>query len=266
MDRPISPKEIAQNIKLNPNSIRVNLHRLLKEGKVIKKFYGHYSISPIDGVGYDRPPRVQNLFVRAEFFQSGQKIRVFECDKGRVDEFPFGEDGAQVRIIYGWKRGNISWSVKAPEGLDLYGLRLVRSLVESSCGYSGYKDLNWMVSNFEFLWDHEGLRFEGVKSVTLQSFDTVLEKYYSKDDGLRKEIRASLPTELDHILALVQGGQPAFNLIQGVGVLSQKIDALVEAQKGQNRQLSNHNRLLEALVDSQTKLNDTLNDFIKTKE
>ena len=264
--RPVTPFEIKQNTKINHNSVRVNLIRLLRKGKIRRDFYGHYSIISTHGMGFDVPPRVQNLFVIADSFKSGNRVSVSRDLIGVKDVFPFGDDGAQVCIEYGWKRGNVFWRLAAPLGLDLYGLRLVVSLVDSVCKGRGFVGLHWMVKNFEFLWDHDAVKFEGVKALTLQSFDTVLEKYYVRDGGLRKEIRGSLPTELDHILALVQGGQPAFQLIQGVGVLTKKIDSLVEAQKGQNRQLSNQSSLIKALYESQIRLTDTMNQLLKDRK
>ncbi len=46
-----TPKEIAKNIKENPNSVRSELSKLVREGSVQRDYYGHYSINPMHSVG-----------------------------------------------------------------------------------------------------------------------------------------------------------------------------------------------------------------------
>ena len=255
IDRPLSPKEIASIARLNPSSVRVVLTRLLKKGLVERKFHGHYVTSTILGVRYGIPPRIQNLFVIATSRQNGEKLGVL---KSETVEFGLGDGVARLRLVFGVKRDKIHWTVKAPIGLDLYGFRLATELVDSECKRRGVFDAVWMVKNFELLWDSEGLRLEGVKALTLEGLDGVLEKYYNKDDGLRREVRSSIPAELDSLLALVQGGVPTFQLIQGVGVLTRKMDDLTDAIKGGNRVQSDTTRLVNAMWKSHQALVDRL--------
>jgi len=260
IDRLLTPKEIASFTKTNYNTVRRVLTSLVRDGLVVREFRGHYRLKPIHGLG--SAPRVQNLFVVAE----GVGVRRSEVF---VWEFGGVEGGFRVRVLFGVKRGRVSWSVRAPLGLDLYGLRLVRRVVELECEKRGYRDLKWMVRNYELLWDERGIRFEGVKAVTLEDLDGTMEKYYNKHYGVRREVRSSRPTRIEDLVALVQGGLPTYQVVQGVGVLEKRIDELTRAIKEQNRlnyemfriQQANQEALYR-LIDKIGKLMEKLGDNV----
>jgi len=194
------------------------------------------------------PPRVQNLFVIA----SGVEVRRSEVLKY---EFKRGfdapdESAFRVRVVFGKKRGNISWTVKAPLGLDLYGLLMVRQYVEVECENRGYVDLVWAVRNYEFLWDHLGVRLEGVKALTLDDLEGTMEKYYQRDEVLRREVRSSQEARFEDLIALTTGGVPTFQIIQGVDLLSKKIDSLTDAFKGSVRVEQETQKQNRAILDA----------------
>ena len=60
--RPQTSLEIAQNLKLNENTVRARVSELCEKGMVLKKFEHHYLIAV--GYGVMGLPRVQNLQVR----------------------------------------------------------------------------------------------------------------------------------------------------------------------------------------------------------
>lgn len=257
-DRPISPKEIAKETRINPNSVRSVLSKLLSRGEIIKDFYGHYSISPTHGMG-EFLPRVQNLFVVSEDFDRYDRI-----PRGMRDVLIPLEDEAQIRLLFGSKRNKVSWSVKAPKGLDLYGLQLCRRVVDDAVRTRGFKNVNWMVKNFELLQDMENIRLEGLKSVTIDGLTGVLEKYYNKGAGFRREVRASIPTPVENILALARGGIPTYQVIQGVGLVAKKIDDSVEVQKNTNRLLVDLTKVVGALADAQLRMQDSIGSFLSS--
>ena len=201
----------------------------------------------------DKPPRIQNLYVTAE---------KFKIPRGMKDVIIPIEEDARIRLVFGSKRGKINWSVKAPNGLDLYGLLLCRRVVEMECRTRGFKGINWMVKNFELLQDTENIRLEGLQSVTFEGLEGILEKYYNKDQGYRREIRASIPTPIENIVALSRGGIPTFQVIQHVGLLVKKMDDSIEAQKNTNRLVSELTKVIGALANAQIRMQDSISTFI----
>jgi len=230
VDRPCSAKEIASEIKANPNTVRPTLTRMVREGKVFRVFRGHYCTNFRYGVR--RPPRVQNLFVVADVgdvSQSENVRREYDYWVGGNREV-FG-----VGINFGVERDKISWWVKAPLGLDLYGLVLCRWYVEEVCRDRGYSGLNWMVANVEVLRDYEDVRLEGCKIVTFEDLTGVMEKIYQKQYGLRREVKLSRSISFEDLLTLVWGGLPQFQISQRLGELNELVKVNREILKRINK-------------------------------
>ncbi len=232
LDYPDSAKNIAQIIKANPNSVRPELSKLVKEGLLVRAFYGHYSTSP----GYDQgvvlgPPRVQNLLVVAkgvDVIEPLTVIREFGDDE-------YSETFIRVSIVFGVKRGRISWRVKAPLGMDVYGLRLCKGLVEEVCASLGFSGMIWIVSNYDLLNDFRGMRLEGVNALTLTDLEGTMMKYYNRREGVRREVSSSRETSLESLIALTQGGLAMFQVVQGVFYVGKKVESLIDAVKYTNR-------------------------------
>lgn len=257
IDRPISTAEIAKLAKRNPGSVRVTLRILLKEGKITQEFRGHYSYKPTYGVGFDIEPRFQNLFITASKLIGGERIGVKFEHKGLIHTIPIGEDDSQIKIVFGYKRDKISWSVKAPRGLDYYGIELCTRIVNTECRRLGYKPLIWLLRNIEVLRDTESIRLEGIESVTLTDFQNrTMEKYYNKGRGARRELRSQTHTTLTQLTALIYGGQSSYQMLQGLGIVSQKIDGVVETGKNTNRLLVDSAKAQNRLTDAIFKLID----------
>ncbi len=267
IDRPISTGEIAKLAKRNPGSVRVNLRILLREGKIIQEFRGHYSYKPIQGVGFDVPPRFQNLFVTADRRVGGERIGVRYEDLGRTLVIPIGGDGSQIRVIFGYKNNKINWTLKAPRGVDYYGIELATIIVNGECEIRGYSGVLWMLRNIEVLRDNENIRLEGISSVTMTDFQNkTLEKYYNRPGGVRREIRAVPNMPLSNLSAIIYGGQSSYQMLQGIGVLVKKIDGMVEVGKGTNRLLVDFGRSFKAFADSNLKVLDRLDSIEKSKK
>ena len=261
INRPISSSEIAKLTKRNPGSVRPSLRTLLKEGRIVQEFRGHYSHKSTQGVLFETPPRFQNLFIVASKCVGGEKIGVREEHKGLVHKIGFGADGSQLRIIFGYTRDKISWSLKAPRGIDYYGLNLATRLVEFECRNLGYEGLFWFVKNLEILRDDRTTRLEGLTSITLTDFQTdTLEKYYNKPRGVRREMKGPVNTTLSQLSALIYGGQNSYQMLQGVGVLSNKIDKMADVGKGTNRLIVDLAKTNNGLTDALFKLIDTLKE------
>ena len=260
IDRPQTPQEIAQNLKLNPNTVRARLSELRKTGKVFRKFEHHYVITPTYGVGSKSPPRVQNLRVTARGVDVVRSETVVRELPG-VDVLV--QDELRIRITFGKKRGIISYTVRAPMGLDLYGLRLVHELVEMETWLRGYMDLDWRAVNFEFLWDDQSVRLEGVQAVTFDDLTGTMEKYYNKGLGMRRELRGSSPARIQDLEALIQGGITSHQALQGLNVLRGEVQHLTEAMKGIHYQYRDMMEMFKASMESSTRLVNLVDDLLK---
>ena len=261
LDRPIGPKEIAYNIKRNPNSVRSMMSKLLRKGIVVKIRHGAYSIIEGYGIwGRSIPLRFQNLHF------SGF-ARVGERDSGRVDVIEFEDiDGEvfRIRIVYGFTHQRVTWTIKAPLGLDYYGLILATKLVECKIAHLDYDVDSWTVLNFETLQDHMGMRIEGLaKCVTLDDLAGNMLKIYQKSYGVRVEVRSRTTSSLETLLALSTGGMPQAQLMQGIHSTNQEIGDLTNAIKYRNVDDHNRDRILQALSDTVIRMNNKLDDIVE---
>jgi len=264
-DRPLSPLEIAVFLKINRNSVRPVVSRLVKEGILQRDFYGHYSTTPTYGVL--KPVRVQNLFfvadapIRDEHRVQGVKGKGFEVRKSMPD--PSGEGEFQVIIELGWWNKKINWSVKAPRGLDLYGFRAVWWWVDEACARLGYEGLRWRTEKVEFLDEAQGVRIEGIECVTIEALDGTLEKWYNKFYGVRHEVRATVDNPIENTMALLGGGVPYYQVVQGIGLISKSVERLIKVDQHTLERLDRMERVIEAVAKSQIKFVDSIGDLIK---
>jgi len=262
IDRPTSSREIAQNIKRNPNSVRVIMSRLLRKGIIKRIRHGIYSIIEGYGVyGQTIPLRFQNLHIRTS-------APVREIDKGRVDvvEFPHIQgDVFRIRISYGFTNKLITWTLKAPIGLDYDGLKLSILLVECIISKRGYNVNSWDVSNFETLQDHMGLKIEGLaKCVTVDDLMGNILKIYQKSYGVRVEVanRSEAMTELNTLLALSTGGFPQAQLMQGIHSTNTGINELTNAIKYRNVDDQSRDHILKALAKTVIRMNEKIDSIV----
>lgn len=247
MDRSLGPLEIAQNLKLNPNTVRARLSELRRRGDVHRPIPGQYTIDPTYGVGFKTPPRVQNLRVTAR----GAAVDRSETVVRDLDDL-------RIRITFGKKRGIISYTVKAPRGLDPYGLRLAHELVTMEAFLRGFEGLDWRAVNFEFLWDDQSVRLEGVTAVTFNDLMGTLEKYYNKDQGLRRELRGAQGVRVQDLEALIQGGITSYQNLQGLSVLRTEVQRLTESVKGIHYQYRDMLAMFKADHDAVLRLVDSV--------
>jgi DNA-binding Lrp family transcriptional regulator len=226
-DHPVTPKEIASSLNINNGTVRARISELRSKGKIARAFHGHYVCDKIHG-GREVPDlavggvRVQNLHVVSE--KLGKRIMKHESlVKEWLGVGPDNTGYLRVEVEFGVSFNRVNWSLTAPEGVDIHGLRLARAYVEAVLEGRGYSDFGWMVSNVEQFRDFMGIRLEGLKAVTLDNLDTTLEKMYQKSYGLRHEVRTSRVMGMDEMQALIQGGVPTMNVVQGVNLMVNEI-------------------------------------------
>ena len=263
-DRPLTPLELSKIIGANPESVRTRLSKMLKAGIIIRPIPRHYKPIPRYGVG--SPPRLQNLMVVA----SRDKNPVL---KGRVSShviektFPtYPEDTFRVRLIFGGKRDKIHWTVKAPIGLDYYGLVLARAWADSEVkAHLGVEDLIWDVRRYDLFWDTMAIRLEGISIITIDDLQGTLEKYYNKFYGIRKEVHQTPEAaSLDSLVSLASGGIPQYQMTSSVAHLVSKVDEMTRGIGLFLQGVDSDRRIVKAVSESQIRMADIL-DKIATK-
>jgi len=226
-DRPITPREIAENTGLPPKNVRARLSELRTKGKIARAFHGHYTCDRIHG-GRDVGEvafggvRVQNLHVVSQRLVK----RIGRHEVLEKEWLGVGVDNTgylKVVVEFGVSLNRVNWRLVAPEGVDLHGVRLARAYVEALLEAKGFSDFGWNVSNLEQFRDFMGVRLEGLKALTLDNLDSTLEKMYQKSYGLRHEVRTSKLMGMDEMQALIQGGVPTMNIVQGVNLMVQEV-------------------------------------------
>ena len=227
VEHPVTPSVISQKTGIKVNIVRARLGEMMRSGKIIRPFRGHYVCDSRYGVGRP-PPKVQNLQIQGK--TSIREEHKGEPSKGHWERIDLGD--LSINIQFGYKRKQITYYIGASRGLDLYGYRLAHTLVVERLASMGYEAHDWVVIRCEFLFDYEGVLLEGVKSVTWSDLEGTLEKYYNKPEGMRREIRATKPTSVRDLEALIMGGITTNMVLQRLDVLSTEHSKLTDAVKG----------------------------------
>jgi len=266
IDRPITPLELAKIIGANPESVRTRLSKMLKAGLIIRPFPRHYKPIPIYGVG--SPPRLQNLLVVADKVKNPE-LKGLVTSHVIEKEFPsIPDETFRVRLVFGSKRDKIHWTVKAPMGLDYYGLLMTRAWVESEVSaLLDLIDLNWMVKRYEILWDHLGIKLEGVSVVTIDDLEGTMEKYYNKFYSVRKEVRQSPESQkLENLVALASGGLPQYQMTSSLALLVNQVENMNRSIGLFLQDVQSDRRLVKAVMDAQIRVSDILDRVTKRIE
>jgi len=227
-ENPLSPYSIAKALKYNPSSIRARLAELTRSGAVERITRGLYLYVPRHGVG--KPGRVQNLLATVtaspplsrEILEDLARRGIIKKDGKlftHVYKFtgpPQGEEGEVNQTLQlGLKRNKITWRIRAPLGLDYYGLMFAYGLLRCTLARMGQAaDLEFMVKNVELLDDKIGTRMEGIQALTFTDFKGNMEKIYNKAYGVRREVRATEERPAHELLQLYQAGLPSFMIAQ----------------------------------------------------
>ena len=200
---PHRPYLVASKTGIPPGSCRRVMLTMYKNGLIRKDRDGYYFLKPIDGMGgvVGVKPRVQNLWVVA----------------GGVDGVPVGVPGPDpdavlesmfccVRLWWGGKRGQVSYHVAAPLGLDPVGLSVVVAWVDDVCRAEGLVVPvgDWVCPSYELFVDDESVRLHGVEGITISGLAVGLVKWYNKPCS-RREWRPSHEADLDGMFRFMSG-------------------------------------------------------------
>lgn len=262
---PLSPYSIAKSLGYNLGSTRARLSELAKTGEVERVAHGLYQYVSTQGV---RAGRIQNFLAtcrpspaltrdslelaeRQGLVKLGERGSYFieYSFSGPPSSSPEGQ--VSQRITLGYTRNKITWTIKAPMGLDYYGLMFAWGLVQCSLSKIGLKKYDFNVINHEYLEDKFSIKIEGAQAITFKDFRGNLEKLYNKAYGVRHETRDNSPRPANELLALYGGGLSSFMLAQSSYDIAREVQANSEAIKylnwymGENSKTSNE--ILKAL-------------------
>lgn len=224
-ERPLKPKEIAFLAKTNHSTTRCYLRRLLEKREVVQPFPQHYVAKTIHGM-VGGLVRVHNLVLGVDAPGLSSDLRKFEGWFG----------GVKLRVVFGSRRQRITGFVSCDGGMDLDKFVFVvdkfKSVVFERTGVR-VRDSEIRPVTVEVNEDRRDIRLDGLKCVTVKDFRGFLERIYSKDGGVRSEVKVQ-PQSIDQIYALFKGGMTPYQILQSVGLLNEKLKELTEAVKFQN--------------------------------
>jgi len=230
-ERPLKPKEIAFLAKTNHNTTRSYLRRLKEREKVEQPYPQVYVAKTIDGIE-DGLVCVHNLVLSLDAPGLSRGVRKFEDWFGSV----------KLRVLFGSRNEKITGFVSCDSGMDLdkylFAVDKFKSVVFDRVGVR-VSDGEVKVVTFELNQDRRDIRLDGVKSMTVKDFSGVLERIYSKDGGVRSEVKVAQPMSVAAVESLLKGGVTPYQIVQGVGLLRQDIREQIEVQKATNRLLAN---------------------------
>ena len=260
--------EIASLAKIPKNSLYATLTRMVRKGILRREGRGLYRANPTIGLGdISEPMRIQNLRLVAQKMDGKPLVPPswveYKPKVGFVHELELlglgrvEEDVVRLRFQIGRKRRKLTFTVKAPLGLDLYGLQFsLQWLYERLEQYGFTGDVHWVVDRgTEMFKDYPDVDMDslGSKCITIGEFNGWVEKIYQKAYGMRRELKLDRQTSLDNILAVTMGGFSAGQ------VLSMNALAIREMEKS-NKSLKSWS---VGAYDTQQALQNIMPQFLK---
>lgn len=242
----ITPIEISALTQIKDSTVRKLLRSLEKGGFVRRKFRGHYisvnnpvtKSSSVVGSLNTMSPMLHSIRLRFE----GVGLWPHSWRE------EFGDIVNVTYTVYKNKCGLVFVDCIKDVSLDYPAFKLVMA-----CIGKAFRSPNWAscrVTNFEFNYDFQGVKLDGAQGVTFTAFDGSFHRVYNKRFGLRDEVKVVGSKRVEDVLALMQGGVSTYNILQLLHMNFQKMSALVDAQKFQNRISSEAMASMSRLVDS----------------
>lgn len=204
--RPIDAAEISQKTGIKVTTCRKCLSRLKKKGKIKKHSYGFYA-SLLDNVPLDSsmvtaagsPPTLKDPeprlhCLRLKVFDVTGKQRRWRLDFGlvKVSFQRYASGTAQVFV-----------DCRKDCSFDYVAFTLLLEIVLREVGQTDWNRV--LVSSYELNHDYVGLRLDGVKAITLTTFDGSFRRVYNKRLGLRDEVKTIGSVQVDKVLSLLEG-------------------------------------------------------------
>ena len=247
-NRTYHASEMAYFTGIPQKSVYSVLSRMVAKGLLFRPRPTLYQANPTIGVGTSPEPfRLQNFRLVASKM-NGKKIEPpldleYLPKMGYVRELRLRglgvtpEDEVNLRFQIGAKRGKLTFTIKAPLGLDLYGFQLSMAWLDRELhdhGFHGH--VEWLVDRgTELLKDMPNIDMDSMRIATITRYDYegFMEKIYQKKYGVRREIKIERPTKLESIEAVLMGGLPT-GMLLNYGLRSlQNQEKAINVMKGQ---------------------------------
>jgi hypothetical protein len=248
-NEPYNYLTLAKEIDENPDTVRARLSEMYREGLVFKWNKGVYAIKPSHGLGSlgesykSRGVRIQNLRVVGS-------ADVLVHDVVRREWPSIVKDGygkITIEVVFGAKRGQISWWLAAPLGIDYLGFTVCRGLVDEICRSRGFEGVQWEVRNVEVFNDFLGQRLEGLSCVTMDFFDSTIVKIYQREGGVRHEIRSSRVFSIEDLVYLFNGGAASYLTARDINEIRKLFYDLITAVKFLNEKINSIDSSIEKI-------------------
>jgi len=240
--------EMASLTGIPRKSLYSVMSRMVKEGLLKRPAPTLYQSNPTIGVGEDLEPwRIQNLRLIATKMDGVRIVPPPELEyKPKVGYFTElvlsglgGGERDEVRLQFqiGSKRGKLTFTAKAPLGLDLYGLQFAMAWLDRECIEHGFGGkLNWRADRHteifkdQRVYDMDSL---GAKFVSRSDYEGWMEKVYQKKYGAwRKEVKVPHQTSLESIEAILMGGLSTGQMLNATVKSLQNQETAINIMKG----------------------------------
>jgi hypothetical protein len=209
---PVSPLEIARVTEIKPGTVRKYLRELERYCLVRRKHHGYYVSFENLVTGSRRMVGSTGLKIHGVRFRvvGVHVIRNAWSRDFEVAKLKFVVHKNETAEVF------VSCGVNG-EGLDYAAFRLLISIIcsELNCSWDAIS-----VVCCEFNNDYLGLQLDGLKAVTLRSFDGSFRRMYNRSRGqLRDEVKIVGLRKLNDVLALMMGNVGVYNILQSQRML-----------------------------------------------
>ncbi len=250
---PLSIKEISEKARLSYHTARKYAQKLSKAGFIKRISRGLYAANiQTQGVGLDPQQQWHPEPIKPKVHDL---ILIYEI-KGRTKPYlsrtinlAFGNITMQIR--FGRKHGKVSAFVNADQGLDYDGFSLIIGLFKREIYHTlgiEPQDDEIKISRIHLNNDHFGLQLDGVKSITVESFDNALKRVYQKSDNvLREEIQPNTVLDAGSVMTMLIGGVGVYNTAQWLALFMKQFQMLLDQQREflqQQRWILEQNKLI----------------------
>jgi len=247
--RPIDAAEISQKTGIKVTTCRKCLSRLKRKGNIGKHSKGFYTslsynVTPgssmVAAVG--SPPALKNPEPRLHCL----RLRVFDvAGNPRRWRLDFGLVKVSFQK-YANGTAQVFADCKKEYSLDYLAFRLLIQIVIREVNQADWKKV--IATSYEFNHDYVGLRFDGVKAITLTTLDGSFRRVYNKRHKLRDEVKTVGSIQVDRVLSLLEGGS-IYNAMQ---LLSATVAEIRQTNNVMSDAAHQMRRLADAVLGQRT--------------
>jgi len=223
-------KQLHVETGISYPTVRQYLRILVKEGEVGQKLGTKVYVSVTNKpYGIGEPPKIQNVRLNLKC-PDGVKLKYGKVVKSI--------ETLKIEVTFGVTNNQITACISAEPPMDLREFKQVidtfKSMVRDSLNLKNpIDDKGILITSVELNNDFEGLRLDGIQSLTLNSCMKVLEKIYNKGNKIRREVRVR-NISLESFYTLIKRGVRDFDVTQRMINMEKEIAGVKKAMKYTN--------------------------------